>query len=39
MASRPLNRIDLGDRDECDASDGGNATIDLRVDRPAVAED
>jgi ATP-dependent Zn protease len=45
MASRPLNRIDLGDRDESreshehDASGGGDATIDLRVDRPAVAED
>jgi cell division protease FtsH len=39
MASRPLNRIDLGDRDESDASDGGDATIDLRADRPAVAED
>jgi ATP-dependent Zn protease len=45
MASRPLNRIDLGDRDECresdenDASGAGDATIDLRASRPAVAED
>jgi cell division protease FtsH len=45
LASRPLNRIDLGDRDESSESDdsdevdGGDATIDLRADRPAVAEE
>jgi cell division protease FtsH len=45
MASRPLDRIDLGDSSQSDEtsqsdeSDGGAATIDLRADRPAVAED
>jgi cell division protease FtsH len=40
MASRPLDRIDLGDRDGgSDVTDGDAATIDLRADRPAVAED
>jgi hypothetical protein len=42
MASRPLDRIDLGDRDagnESDESDESDATIDLRAGRPAVAED
>jgi cell division protease FtsH len=45
MASRPLDRIDLGESSQSDEtsqsdeSDGGAATIDLRADRPAVAED
>jgi cell division protease FtsH len=45
MASRPLDRIDLGESSRSDEtsqgeqSDGGTATIDLRTDRPAVAED
>jgi cell division protease FtsH len=45
MASRPLDRIDLGESSRSDEtsqgeqSDGGAATIDLRTDRPAVAED
>jgi glycosyltransferase A (GT-A) superfamily protein (DUF2064 family) len=42
MSSRPMDRPDLGDRDESsesDGADGGDATIDLRIDRPAVTED